>query len=73
MKIPDSRWKITCARSGKRTLSQKQLADLAGITRQAISALESNQYSPPPWSHSNLRERSNVASKICSASNEAGK
>ena len=27
-------------------LSQKQLADLAGITRQAISALESNQYSP---------------------------
>src|SRR5215831_15898684 len=28
------------------TLSQKQLADLAGITRQAVSALESNQYSP---------------------------
>ncbi len=27
-------------------LSQKQLADLAGITRQAVSALESNQYSP---------------------------
>jgi molybdate-binding protein/DNA-binding XRE family transcriptional regulator len=27
-------------------LSQKQLADLAGITRQAISALESDQYSP---------------------------
>jgi len=27
-------------------LSQKQLADLAGITRQAISALETNQYSP---------------------------
>ena len=27
-------------------LSQKQLADLAGITRQAISALEANQYSP---------------------------
>src|SRR5262249_44208215 len=29
-----------------RSLSQKQLADLAGITRQAVSALESNQYSP---------------------------
>ena len=29
-----------------RALSQKQLADLAGITRQAVSALESNQYSP---------------------------
>jgi molybdate-binding protein/DNA-binding XRE family transcriptional regulator len=27
-------------------LSQKRLADLAGITRQAISALESDQYSP---------------------------
>jgi putative molybdopterin biosynthesis protein len=27
-------------------LSQKQLADMAGITRQAVSALESNQYSP---------------------------
>jgi molybdate-binding protein/DNA-binding XRE family transcriptional regulator len=27
-------------------LSQKQLAELAGITRQAISALEANQYSP---------------------------
>jgi putative molybdopterin biosynthesis protein len=27
-------------------LSQKQLADLAGITRQAISALEANQYYP---------------------------
>ncbi len=27
-------------------LSQKQLADLAGVTRQAISALEANQYSP---------------------------
>jgi len=27
-------------------LSQKKLADLAGITRQAISALESDQYSP---------------------------
>jgi putative molybdopterin biosynthesis protein len=27
-------------------LSQKQLAGLAGITRQAISALEANQYSP---------------------------
>jgi molybdate-binding protein/DNA-binding XRE family transcriptional regulator len=27
-------------------LSQKQLADLAGITRQAIGALEANQYSP---------------------------
>jgi molybdate-binding protein/DNA-binding XRE family transcriptional regulator len=27
-------------------LSQRQLADLAGITRQAISALEANQYSP---------------------------
>ena len=27
-------------------LSQKQLADVAGITRQAVSALESNQYSP---------------------------
>jgi molybdate-binding protein/DNA-binding XRE family transcriptional regulator len=27
-------------------LSQKQLADLAGITRQAVSALEGNQYSP---------------------------
>lgn len=27
-------------------LSQKQLADLAGITRQAVSALEVNQYSP---------------------------
>ena len=27
-------------------LSQKQLADVAGITRQAISALESDQYSP---------------------------
>src|SRR5688572_15034181 len=27
-------------------LSQKQLADLAGITRQAVSALETNQYSP---------------------------
>jgi len=27
-------------------LSQKQLADLAGITRQAISALEADQYSP---------------------------
>src|SRR5215467_9447414 len=29
-----------------RSLSQKQLADLAGITRQAVSALESDQYSP---------------------------
>jgi len=29
-----------------RALSQKQLADLAGITRQAVSALESNLYSP---------------------------
>jgi len=29
-----------------RSLSQKQLADLAGITRQAVSALESNLYSP---------------------------
>jgi putative molybdopterin biosynthesis protein len=27
-------------------LSQKQLADLAGITRQAVSALEANQYWP---------------------------
>ncbi len=27
-------------------LSQKQLADLAGITRQAVSALESDRYSP---------------------------
>jgi len=27
-------------------LSQKQLADLAGITRQAVSALEADQYSP---------------------------
>jgi molybdate-binding protein/DNA-binding XRE family transcriptional regulator len=27
-------------------LSQKQLADMAGITRQAVSALEANQYSP---------------------------
>jgi len=27
-------------------LSQKQLADLTGITRQAVSALEANQYSP---------------------------
>ena len=27
-------------------LSQKQLADLSGITRQAVSALESGQYSP---------------------------
>lgn len=27
-------------------LSQKQLADLAGVTRQAISALEANRYSP---------------------------
>ena len=27
-------------------LSQKQLADLTGVTRQAISALEANQYSP---------------------------
>ena len=27
-------------------LSQKQLADSAGITRQAVSALEANQYSP---------------------------
>ena len=27
-------------------LSQKQLAELAGITRQAVSALEANQYSP---------------------------
>src|ERR687895_519246 len=27
-------------------LSQKQLADMAGITRQAVSALESHQYSP---------------------------
>lgn len=26
--------------------SQKQLADLAGITRQAVSAVEANQYSP---------------------------
>ena len=29
-----------------RALSQKQLADLAGITRQAVSAMESDQYSP---------------------------
>jgi len=29
-----------------RALSQRQLADLAGITRQAVSALEANQYSP---------------------------
>jgi molybdate-binding protein/DNA-binding XRE family transcriptional regulator len=29
-----------------RRLSQKQLADLAGITRQAICAVEANQYSP---------------------------
>src|SRR5262245_64278530 len=27
-------------------LSQKQLADLAGITRQEVSALEAKQYSP---------------------------
>ena len=27
-------------------LSQKQLADLAGITRQAVAAVESNRYSP---------------------------
>ncbi|HKY07767.1 MAG TPA: helix-turn-helix domain-containing protein, partial [Candidatus Binatia bacterium] len=27
-------------------LSQKQLADLAGITRQAVSAIEADQYSP---------------------------
>jgi len=27
-------------------LSQKQLADLAGITRQAVSAVEANEYSP---------------------------
>src|SRR5262245_66475584 len=27
-------------------LSQKQLADLAGITRQAVCALEADQYSP---------------------------
>src|SRR5581483_10859543 len=27
-------------------LSQKQLADRAGITRQAVSALEASQYSP---------------------------
>jgi molybdopterin molybdotransferase/putative molybdopterin biosynthesis protein len=29
-----------------RGLSQKRLADLAGITRQAVSAVEANQYSP---------------------------
>jgi putative molybdopterin biosynthesis protein len=35
-------------REKRRTLhlSQKQLADLAGITRQAICAVEANQYSP---------------------------
>src|SRR5918992_411658 len=27
-------------------LSQKQLADMAGITRQAVCAVEANQYSP---------------------------
>jgi DNA-binding XRE family transcriptional regulator len=27
-------------------LSQKQLADMAGITRQAVGAVEANQYSP---------------------------
>ena len=27
-------------------LSQKQLADMAGMTRQAVSAIEANQYSP---------------------------
>ena len=27
-------------------LSQKQLADMAGITRQAVSAVEAHQYSP---------------------------
>src|SRR5437773_4078234 len=27
-------------------LSQKQLAELAGITRQAVSAVEASQYSP---------------------------
>jgi putative molybdopterin biosynthesis protein len=29
-----------------RGFSQKQLADMAGITRQAVSAVEANQYSP---------------------------
>jgi molybdate-binding protein/DNA-binding XRE family transcriptional regulator len=34
------------AKRQARALSQKQLADRAGITRQAVSALEANQYSP---------------------------
>ena len=42
-----SGWKTDCGRKRQAFgLSQKQLADLAGITRQAVSALEANHYSP---------------------------
>ena len=36
--LRDKRWALG--------LSQKQLADMAGITRQAVGAVETNQYSP---------------------------
>ena len=32
--------------ASRRACRQKQLADMAGITRQAVSAVEANQYSP---------------------------
>jgi len=39
---------VNCLREKRQALglSQKELADLAGITRQAVSALEANHYSP---------------------------
>ena len=38
----------SCLREKRQALglSQKQLADMAGMTRQAVSAIEANQYSP---------------------------
>jgi DNA-binding XRE family transcriptional regulator len=67
-----SRWRITCARDDRRwPLSQKQLADLAGITRQAVSALETSQYSPATSVALQLA-RLVAAWKICLALNKPG-
>ena len=54
-------------------LSQKQLADMAGITRQAVSALEANQYSPATSVALQLARALHCRVEDCSASNKAGK
>ena len=54
-------------------LSQKQLAGMAGITRQAVSAVESNQYSPATSVALQLARVLRCRSRSCSASRAATK